>query len=77
MLGQPAAAPLKSEGVQPGTHVPSINVPQNSSQGLAKGKRTGTSCSTSSGQRVTVTWPSLGGCWEGGAELILPVDSWE
>lgn len=66
VLGQPAAAPLKS-GVQPGTHVPSINVPQNSSQGLARARGLGRPVPTSSGQRVTVylAFP-FGGCWEGG-----------
>lgn len=66
VLGQPAAVPLKS-GVQLGTHVPSINVPQNSSRGLARARGLGRPVPTGSGQRVTVylAFP-FGGCWEGG-----------
>lgn len=49
--------PLES-GVQLGTRVPSINVPQNSSLGLARARGPGRPVPTGSGQRMTVYWPS-------------------
>ena len=76
VLGQPAAMPLKS-GVQPGTHVPSINVPQNSSRGLARARGLGRPVPTGSGQRDCELGHPLGRLLGGRAELILPADSWE
>ena len=49
------------------THVPSINVPQNSSLGQSRAAGPGRPVPTGSGQRVTMYLAlSIEGCWEGG-----------
>lgn len=62
---QPAWALFLELGVQTGTRVPSINVPKNSSLGLARARGPGRPVPIGSGQSVTVclAFPR-GGCWK-------------